>query len=721
MNFAERRSIRRRALVAVATLVAVAISVTAGMPEARAEGGPITLSRLAAADRFATAATIATTTFGTSGSVFLARGDDPNGFADALAANYPAGLLNAPVLLTLPTQVPQPTLDALTALGAQNVTILGGEGAISAGVQQTLAARGLTVGRVGGNDRFETAANVARVPGLATVGRNEDGLRTAVLSSGRSFPDALAAGGLVWARHLPQLLTETAALPPATEATLRDLDIEHVILTGGTGVIAGNVEALVQGLGISVERIAGGTRYDTAVAIANKSVTDFGFSATHVEVATGESFPDALAGGGHAGRATAPTILTPETTAGPAACGYVQSHAGLVDGHVLGGAAAVSEAVVAALGQRCPAAPPGGTVTVSGHGWGHGRGLGQFGAQGYAVDHGWSAADILNWFYGNSTAGTMDPAAIRVRLQAYDGQSPRVTSGSSFNAGGQLGLAAGSAAWLTYDAGAWTVHVAPNCAAAETASFPATDQYFTSNAGDPGNDLTKMVAICDGAGPGVPRVYRGGFHAALDSEGPLRFVNEVGLEAYLRGVVPRESPSGWDADALQAQAVAARSYAASENRYSYADTCDTTSCQVYRGAGEGTTRIEAQSTDEAIGATAGIVRRMNGTNAIARTEFSSSTGGHTAGGTFAPVVDEGDDIASNPNHNWTTTLDRNAVGAQYGVGAVQSIEVVARTTADGGRRASNVRITGSNGTKDVSGEVFRGDWNLKSTWFSFGG
>ena len=64
------------------------------------------------------------------------------------------------------------------------------------------------------------------------------------------------------------------------------------------------------------------------------------------------------------------------------------------------------------------------------------------------------------------------------------------------------------------------------------------------------------------------------------------------MEDYLRGVVPRESPASWgDAaggagiNALRAQAVAARSYAQAENRYPYAKTCDTTTCQVYGGAG----------------------------------------------------------------------------------------------------------------------------------------
>ncbi len=83
--------------------------------------------------------------------------------------------------------------------------------------------------------------------------------------------------------------------------------------------------------------------------------------------------------------------------------------------------------------------------------------------------------------------------------------------------------------------------------------------------------------------------------------------------------------------ALEAQAVAARSYAMAEggesgNRFGFAKTCDTTSCQVYGGAGLGGASREAPTTDMAVVHTANVVRRF-GNDTLARTEFSSSTGG----------------------------------------------------------------------------------------------
>jgi hypothetical protein len=135
-----------------------------------------------------------------------------------------------------------------------------------------------------------------------------------------------------------------------------------------------------------------------------------------------------------------------------------------------------------------------------------------------------------------------------------------------------------------------------------------------------------------------------------------RFATEFGFQldsnAIIRAppgdVVPRESPASWadqgggaGLNALKAQAVAARSYAWAENRNPpLYKTCDTTACQVYGGAGLNGVRIEDARTDKAIADTAGEVRLLNGS--VARTEFSSSTGGWTAGGTFPAVEDTGD-------------------------------------------------------------------------------
>src|SRR5947209_17510122 len=120
-------------------------------------------------------------------------------------------------------------------------------------------------------------------------------------------------------------------------------------------------------------------------------------------------------------------------------------------------------------------------------------------------------------------------------------------------------------------------------------------------------------------------------------DGHTYVVNYLPVELYLRGVVPRESPASWgDAgggkgiEALKAQAVAARSYAWGESRSTAFKTCDTTSCQVYGGAGLNGQLSEDPRSNAAVAATAGEVRvKPDGTTA--RTEFSSSKIGRASG------------------------------------------------------------------------------------------
>jgi len=312
----------------------------------------ITLDRIAAGDRFATAAAIARATFTSAEVALLARGDGTDSFADGLAANHLGGVLGAPTLLTNATSVPAITLSTLEALGVDTVRVLGGPLAISAEVEADLRTAGYDVERTEGADRFATAAAVARAAGPTIIG-TVDGKRTAVLSSGRHFADALAAGGMVYVAHFPQLLTEPTALPAATSTVLTELAVKHVLITGGPGAVSAEVESAVQALGITTERVAGATRYETAVALATTALDRMGFSAGHIDVATGENFPDALTGGAHIGRGISTIVLTPREGVPTAVCAFLQARrSSIIAGHVFGGPTAISDATKAAL-ERC--------------------------------------------------------------------------------------------------------------------------------------------------------------------------------------------------------------------------------------------------------------------------------------------------------------------------------------------------------------------------------
>jgi SpoIID/LytB domain protein len=370
------------------------------------------------------------------------------------------------------------------------------------------------------------------------------------------------------------------------------------------------------------------------------------------------------------------------------------------------------------------ALPSVGNVTISGHGWGHGRGMGQYGALGYAVNYGWSSAQILDHFYGGTVAGTIGNPEMTVELLAHSGKPLVVTApGLTVN-----GTAVGAAAVrLTLSGSNVIAARGAGCGATTWSNFgtyPASSTRVRTTAAP--TSLDNLLSTCESTGK---RAYRGEL-AVVSSGGVQRTINYLPTESYLRGVVPHESPAYWGSlgggkgmQALAAQAVAARSYALAGTRPSGAHTCDTTSCQVYDGAGTKTsttwTLVEQPLTDTAIGTTAGVVRKLS--NGLpARTEFSSSTGGYTAGGTFPAVVDAGDSIVDNPNHSWAATLALSDVASGLGTGTIASMTVTARNGlgADGGR-VTNIRVVTTGGAvSNFSGTQVQAALGLDSDWFS---
>lgn len=389
-------------------------------------------------------------------------------------------------------------------------------------------------------------------------------------------------------------------------------------------------------------------------------------------------------------------------------------------------------APVPATAQTGEAAPAAATaVEITGHGWGHGRGMGQYGAYGYATDHGWTWQEITDHFYGGTTLGSIDAGRqVDALLKGASGKETAVTvtEGTLLtNVDHLLTPLAGRTAVrvVAHPNGTFTVFQGAGCStwdAGTTVTPPPIGGRSILVVKDDDDD--PRTTLCGGA------TYRGemwvGYFATTGSvagstAAKQHVMNRVWIEAYLRSVVPSESPASWPLDALAAQAVAARSYvAAGDSRYGWASTCDDIFCQVYRGVGS-----ESARTDQAVAMTAGIVR-VRGSD-VARTEFSSSTGGYTAGGTFPAVPDDGDDVSANPNHDWSTDVAVTAIEAAFDkyhgreFGALQALVVVERNGlgADGGRVRS-IRAEFANGTSTVTGDRFRSLLGLKSDWFTPG-
>lgn len=346
--------------------------------------------------------------------------------------------------------------------------------------------------------------------------------------------------------------------------------------------------------------------------------------------------------------------------------------------------------------------------TFSGHGNGHGRGMGQWGAYGYARDQGWAAERILGHYYGGTTLGTSPDARISVRLEGRDDGPLDVYSDvGAFVAGKSVGK--GEAVHLTPTPGGGANVVVTQGCAGEVLWQDVTDHPWVDPVDlTPDRPQAEHLKLCAGDTP-----YRGALGVALDGDA-ARTVNLVDLEDYLLGVVPAEVKADWadtgGAEALRAQAIAARSYAAAENRELYARTCDSQSCQVYAGSGK-----EDPRTTDAVRSTKGLILTKG--DKVVSAEFSSSTGGYTAGGEFPAVEDQGDTIS--PNHDWTVTLTAGDLSAAFGVGELRSFEVTTRNNfgAEGGR-VTGARVVGSSGTAEVTGEQVRSKLKLKSDWFS---
>ena len=392
-------------------------------------------------------------------------------------------------------------------------------------------------------------------------------------------------------------------------------------------------------------------------------------------------------------------------------------------------------------------------LTFDGHGNGHGIGLSQYGALGYAIDRGFDAAQILDRYYGGTVAATADTGVLSVALKALDGQQTAVVQPS-----GQMIVVGDPAAQL------WRSVVARETAEGVFRVWGRTDGENcpdpAANLDDPAlgwvvvmdsvatvtmataadvvasTNLNDLLAVCEPGG--VVRSYRGLIRTANDTQAVNHTVNDVPMEQYLRAVVPSEMPSSWAAlgggkglQALLAQAVAARSYAAVQNRAAYAKTCDTQACQVYAGAGKRPSLAAAMvanerpESDAAVAATAGQVRRTgSAAGPISSTMFSSSSGGWTAptdSPGFAAVADEGDSVSINPYHNWSVQIPVSTIEQAWpAIGRLIDFTVTKRNgLGDQGGRVITAVIRGTAATVTVTGDEVRQKLSLRSNWFAF--
>lgn len=277
-------------------------------------------------------------------SVKISQGGWPNGsstvvlatvanFPDALAAAPLAHQYDAPVLLTESKHLTPAVEQELKRLNPSKVIIVGGTAVVSKEVED-FVAQSYDVTRLFGYDQYETAAQIADY--LHNVNPEISG--KAVIAYGRNFPDALAISSWAAYHGIPILLTERTELPPATKTALQNLSVTETIVVGGTAVVSAEVEAQLTG----VKRYSGIDQYQTGIAIAKGLGDNF----KQVYLATGENFPDALAGSALAARTGSPIILVDKTLDSTAVTNFFADHnLNILNATILGGTAVISPMV----------------------------------------------------------------------------------------------------------------------------------------------------------------------------------------------------------------------------------------------------------------------------------------------------------------------------------------------------------------------------------------
>jgi stage II sporulation protein D len=354
------------------------------------------------------------------------------------------------------------------------------------------------------------------------------------------------------------------------------------------------------------------------------------------------------------------------------------------------------------------AIPDKATIRINGHGYGHGHGMSQHGAQGAALQ-GLTHQQIAEFYYPGTTWGTAR-GKVSVLISADTSKDVHVVSSAGLRLRAlttgkvlELGKArpqasrwritplSGGRSQVSYRTSSWNVFRTLNGDA----------ELFTPGA------ATTLV-LPSGAKVG----YRGVLRSVKKDT-----VNVLPLDRYLQGVVPQEMPPLWEPEAVQAQSVAARTYAAYERAHPIAahyQICDTTSCQVYGGAS-----AEHPAATAAIRASRGEVLLYDGAPAF--TQFSASSGGWTSAGSAPYLVakeDPYDGWSGNPHTSWQTVVSDGTVEKAFpGIGNLTRIQFAGRDgNGEWGGRVDTVTVTGSAGTKTVSGEDFRFLLGLRSEW-----
>ena len=357
--------------------------------------------------------------------------------------------------------------------------------------------------------------------------------------------------------------------------------------------------------------------------------------------------------------------------------------------------------------------PDNGTITFTGQGEGHGRGMSQYGAYSGARD-GVTYRQIAKTYYPR-TRWARAKGSIEVAVLGDDDRDLLVLHHDRLSV---RSLASGRS-WAADVRWATKWRVRPSASGVNVVSF-------FNGRWRAWKKIRGTVQLAAGGRPltlvtpdGRVR-YRGALRSAKDDFGDRVTVNVVPLETYVRGVVPREMQAGWPQHALRAQAVASRTYAAwrrtrpLDRAY---DICDTALCQVYGGAS-----AEQRASDKAVRATAREILTFRRKPAF--TEYSASNGGYTVSGgkPYLPAKRDPYEGTSSDYYGWTVTVTAARLEQFYNLENLTAIQIADRDgNGQWGGRVTELLVTtegGSNpGTYPINVARFVSSFELKSSLF----
>jgi stage II sporulation protein D len=339
---------------------------------------------------------------------------------------------------------------------------------------------------------------------------------------------------------------------------------------------------------------------------------------------------------------------------------------------------------------------------IRGGGDGHGIGMSQYGAYGYAL-HGASYQTILTHYYQGTALRSTNPRQT-VRVLLSTGRAS--FTGATSVAGSPTRLSAAA----TYSVTAKGAKLVLSAAGRTVGTFAAP----------------LAVSAPTGLAPlSVPGLgtYRGSLQFS-PAAGGVQTVNAIGLDDYVRGVVAAEMPASWATAALQAQAVAARTYAITTTvGGSGYDLYSDTRSQMYGGV-----KAETPATNAAVAATSGQIVTYDGNPAV--TYFFASSGGYTesiqnvwAGSTAEPwlrgVPDPYDSAGQNPYHSWGSQMSLAAAMRRLGSLVKGSLVGIAVTRHGVSPRIVQAQVVGTRGTSTVTGTQLQEIFGLSDTWATF--